>query len=93
MSAYVRILQQMLPPPSPKPEPRTLEARFLEWFNGLPEFTRQRPFSMQEFEAALGIQGRHLSRVLIRLGWVRKRKWDGTSHYHRYWVFQPSANP
>ncbi len=84
MSAYVnqlnRHLKQKLPP-------RTdLRSRFLDWFNSLPEVTRTRAFSMQEFERALGSQGRHISAVLLNMSWQRKRKWDSQGHYHRYWV-------
>ena len=79
-------LQKQLPLPTNKPKVPPLEERVLAWFNGLPEFTRLRPFSMGELEYALKTQGRHISPVLISLGWVRKRKWDSKQHYHRYWV-------
>lgn len=85
-SAYLRSLEKLLPPPASKPKVPPLEARFIDWFNTLPEFTRDRPFSMREFEVALGTQGRHLSAVLLRLGWTRKRQWESKQHYHRYWV-------
>jgi hypothetical protein len=52
----------------------------------LPEFTRNRPFSMSEFEAVLKSQGKHISPVLLELGWQRKRIWSTTGHYHRYWI-------
>lgn len=85
-SAYLRSLEKQLPPPASKPKVPPLEARFLEWFDSLPEFTRRRPFTMVELELALRTQGRHISRVLVSLGWVRKRKWDSKQHYHRYWL-------
>lgn len=90
MSAYVRSLEKLLPPVANKPKVAPLEERFLEWLNSLPEFTRNRPFSMREFELALGTQGRFLSPVLLRLGWVRKRKWSCKQQYHRYW--QPTRS-
>lgn len=86
MSAYLRSLEKLLPPPATKPRVSPLEARFLEWFTTLPEFTRNRPFSMQEFEQALGTQGRFLSPVLLRLGWRRQRRWSSRGQFHRYWL-------
>jgi hypothetical protein len=41
---------------------------------------------MVEIEKALGVPGRLLSATLIDAGWVRKRRWQGTAHYHRYWL-------
>lgn len=84
-SAYLRSLEKLLPPPANKPKVTPLEARFLEWINNLPEFTRDRPFSMREFEVALGTQGRFLSPMLLRLGWRRQRRWSSQGQYHRYW--------
>lgn len=63
-----------------------LRARFLQWFNSLPEVSRNRPFAMIEIEAALHTQGCYISPVLISLGWQRKRKWNSKTQYHRYWV-------
>jgi hypothetical protein len=54
----------------PRPtQPLSLRQRFLNWYHSLPEFTRNRPFSMSEFEAALKSQGKHISPVLLELGW------------------------
>lgn len=85
-SAYLRSLQKMLPPPAAKPTMPPLEERFLAWFNSLPEFIRDRPFSMREFEVALSSQGRFISPVLLRLGWHRQRRWSSQGQYHRYWA-------
>jgi hypothetical protein len=85
-SAYLRHLEKLLPPPVSKPKMPPLEARFREWFNSLPEFTRDRPFSMREFEIALGSQGRFISPVLLRQGWQRQRRWSSRNQYHRYWL-------
>jgi hypothetical protein len=84
-SAYLRSLEKQLPPPASKPKVPPLEERFLAWFNNLPEFTRDRPFSMREFETALGSQGRFISPMLLRLGWQRQRRWSSQGSYHRYW--------
>lgn len=88
-SAYLRSLEKLLPPTTSKPKVPPLEARFVEWFNSIPEFTRDRPFSMHEFEISLGSQGRFISPVLLRLGWQRQRRWSSRGSYHRYW--QPPA--
>jgi hypothetical protein len=69
----------------PQQQASPLQARFVAWYRSLPEVSRQRPFSMQEFEAALGTQGKYLSAVLVDLGWTRKRRWSGT-RYFRYWL-------
>lgn len=63
-----------------------LRARFLAWYNGLPEVSRYRPFAILEIEQALHTQGKYLSPVMISLGWQRKRKWDSKGHYPRYWI-------
>jgi hypothetical protein len=39
-----------------------------------------------EFEAVLMSQGRHISPVLMELGWQRNRMWTTTGQYHLYWV-------
>ncbi len=70
----------------PAPIPSPLKQRFLDWFTSLPEFTRDRPFSMTEFEIALGSRGRFISPVLLALGWQRKRRWSSRGQYHRYWI-------
>lgn len=88
MSAYIKSLQKCLEAEE-LPTPlfnMDLETRFLEWFDSLPEVSRYRAFGMVELEQALGTQGRHLSPVLLSLGWRRKRKWTGSGHYPRYWV-------
>ncbi len=61
-----------------------LEARFTAWFDNLPPEAKNRPFSMSEIENALNSQGRHISSVLVQLGWRRKRVWT-TQRYCRYW--------
>lgn len=86
MSAYIRSLEKLMPDPDRAPPVPPLEVRFLAWFNSLPEFTRNRLWSIQEIAAALGTQPRFLSRLLVAQNWVRKRKWDSRQHYHRYWV-------
>jgi hypothetical protein len=42
--------------------------------------------SSSELEKALGVAGRFLSAVLIEAGWTRKRRWQGTAHYYRFWL-------
>jgi len=84
MSAYVALLKQGIAAQVPASPP--LKQRFLDWFGSLPEPTRERPFSMTEFEKVLGTQGRYISPMLLGLGWQRKRRWSSQGHYHRYWV-------
>jgi hypothetical protein len=74
------------------PRPLSLRDRFLNWYYGLPEFARNRPFSMSEFEAALKTQGKYISPVLLELGWRRERIWSTGGHYHRYWVPPPCSD-
>jgi hypothetical protein len=87
MPAYVRGLIESTAaahPPSPR---STLRDRFVAWYDDLPAVSRDRPFSMVEFERALKTQGRHLSPILLSLGWKRKRRWaSGGGQYNRYWV-------
>jgi hypothetical protein len=70
-------------PPSPLAR---LRDRFVAWYGDLPAVSRDRPFSMLEFERALRTQGRHLSPILLGLGWKRGRRWAaGGGQYNRYW--------
>lgn len=87
-SAYIRSLQRSLDAEAAhevlfKPN---LKQRFIEWFEGVPEISRVRPWSMQEFERALGTQGRFLSPILESLGWERRRKWSSKGANPRYWT-------
>ena len=86
MSAYIAELNRRIAARSPPSQPLSLRERFLNWYRALPAFTRDRPFSMSEFEAALKTQGKYISPVLLELGWRRKRIWITDGHYHRYWV-------
>jgi len=88
-SAYVCSLglhQQSAPAGASKP---TLQDRFVAWYQALPEISKRRPFSMAEFEHALGTQGKYLGPILIRLGWERHRRWASTGEYNRYWTPPP----
>ena len=87
MSAYARGLIESTAaahPPSPR---STLRDRFVAWYGDLPAVSHDRAFSMLEFERALRTQGRHLSPILLSLGWTRKRRWAAAGgQYNRYWV-------
>lgn len=63
-----------------------LADRLQSWHRSLPPVARSRPYAMTELECALKVPGRLLSRALIDAGWTRKRRWDGSLHYYRYWV-------
>ncbi|NPT60491.1 hypothetical protein [Paraburkholderia elongata] len=84
MSAYIKQLNRMMETAAPRQPP--LQQQFMEWYGSLPEIARCRPFSMVEFEKALGTQGKYISPVLLELGWQRKRRWGSLGQYHRYWV-------
>ncbi len=90
MSLYIKTLQQAVAreaeakaaaPPNAK-----LRQRLNAWHGSLPLASRNRPFAMSELEKALGVAGRFLSATLIEAGWTRKRQWQGTTHYYRYWL-------
>lgn len=49
------------------------------------------PYSLSKLEKALGTQGQHLSSILLRLGWGRRRKWTGKAEYLRYWIGRRKA--
>lgn len=88
LSAYIKALYRSLddeaaPAQPPKPD---LKQRFIDWYDGLPEISRNRPFAMVELEKALGTQGKYLSSILLDLGWQRKREWSSKRQYHRYWL-------
>ena len=85
MSAYLRRLTQEKEASVPAPSASPLEVRFLEWFDSLPPIRRGQAFSMQEIEQALKAPGRLISAVLLKHGWVRKRRWVSRDSYVRYW--------
>jgi len=84
VSAYIKQLNRLIATASPVKSP--LQQQFQEWYGSLPQIARNRPFSMTEFEQALGTQGRYISSVLLELGWQRKRRWSSRGQYHRFWV-------
>jgi len=90
MTAYIKSLER-LAVAGQRQNPANLHQRLSAWLTSLPPMTRDRPFSMQEFESALGTQGKYISAVLLNLGWQRKRKWANTGRYHRYWL-PPMSN-
>jgi hypothetical protein len=75
-----------------EPPPSNIHKRLERWFNSLPPVARNRPYAMSELEAALHVPGRFLSATLIEAGWTRKRRWEGTAHYYRYWL-PPGQRP
>jgi hypothetical protein len=85
MSSYIRSLKREMAA-SQSQQRHDLRTRLADWLSSLPPVVRDRPFSMQEFEAAVGTQGKYISAVLLSLGWHRKRQWSNTGRYHRYWV-------
>lgn len=87
-SAYIAGLNRELSEEVEQPlaVSHTLRQQVLDWFDSLPEISRNRPFAMVELEQALGTQGKYLSPILLSLGWSRKRKWTSRGQYHRYWV-------
>ncbi|MFM0231086.1 hypothetical protein [Paraburkholderia sediminicola] len=85
MSAYIENLQRRMDAAMSATK-SSLQQQFVAWYGALPEVTRHRPFSMVEFEQALGTQGKYISPVLLELGWQRKRRWSSRGQYHRYWV-------
>lgn len=85
MSAYIRQLELHCTAPLP-PRLPTLEEQFEQWWASQPLATRSRAYSMQELEKALVTQGRYLSPILVKRGWVRHRCWQHRQHYFRVWL-------
>ena len=74
--------------------PPSLHAKFVAWYGALPPVSRDRRYSMSEFEKALGgTQGKYISPVLLELGWTRKRIWSTRGQYLPYWAPPPVAEP
>ncbi len=90
MSLYIKALQQAVAQQAEAKAAATpnskLRQRLDAWHRSLPLASRDRPFAMSELEKALGVAGRFLSAALIEAGWTRKRRWQGTAHYYRYWL-------
>ncbi len=86
LSGYAAYLRKMTEAQRAQPyKPSSLRDRFTSWYRGLPAVSRDRRFSMAEFEAALKTSGKYISPVLLELGWRRKRVWSTKRQYHRYW--------
>ena len=86
-SAYIaRLNRELQEPTEAESSQRSLQQRFIDWYDALPEISRSRPFAMTELEAALTTQGKYLSPILLKLGWSRARKWSSRGQYHRYWT-------
>lgn len=71
----------------------TYEAQITEWFNRLPPDARNAPRTMAEFINLL--EGRtpgmrahapDVSRILVRLHWIRKRIWHADGEGRRVWL-------
>ena len=90
-SAYITQLNRELERErdTPPPQAPSLSQAFVEWYESLPEVSRQRAYSITEMEQALHTQGKYLSPILLNLGWQRKRKWTSAGQYPRYWVPPP----
>ncbi len=69
-TAYIRSLQSSLEPEASTQQlsKTDLKQRFIDWYQSVPEISRDRPYSMGELERALGTQGRFLSPVLLSPG-------------------------
>jgi hypothetical protein len=92
MIAYIAELNKQIAAQAPPHQPLSLRQRFLDWYCSLPEFARNRRFAMSELEVALKSQGKHISPVLLELGWQRKRIWSMGGQYHRYWLPPPRSD-
>jgi hypothetical protein len=88
MSLYIALLQRDAERArvAAEPKPSSLRQRLEAWHSSLPPASRNRPFAMVELEQATGVAGRFLSATLIQAGWTRKRRWQGTAHYYRFWL-------
>jgi hypothetical protein len=71
----------------------TYEAQITEWFSRLPPAARVAPRTMAEFINLLdgrtpGMRAHapDVSRILSRLGWVRRRIWKADGEGRRVWV-------
>jgi hypothetical protein len=57
MTTYIAPVKKIIAIQSPAPQPLSLRDRFPNWYRELPTFTRNRPFAMSEFEAAVDQRG------------------------------------
>ncbi len=85
-SAYISALNRELGAETVVLSTPDLKQRFVDWFDNVPEVSRNRRYSMIEFERALSTQGRYISPVLLSLGWKRQRDWSSKGQNQRYWV-------
>ncbi|MGL5839777.1 MAG: hypothetical protein ACRCY3_14895 [Sphingorhabdus sp.] len=85
-SAYISALNRELGNETLPLSTPDLKQRFLAWLDSVPEVSRNRRYSIVEFERALSTQGRYISPVLLSLGWTRQRDWSSKGQNQRYWV-------
>lgn len=64
---------------------KPLQVRINEWWLGLPDSERYKPFMMSEFVNKFQAAPAKIGTALHYLGWERKRGW-GKGSYSRYWL-------
>jgi hypothetical protein len=78
----------------PKRKPgNTYEAQITEWLRRLPPAARNAPRTMAEFinmldgrTQGMAAHAPDVSRILMQLGWVRKRIWSADGEGRRVWI-------
>lgn len=87
MSAYINQLKQVVAQAEAVHDGMTItERKFEKWWAAQPEATRNRPYSMSELAAQVGVAANVLTFTLTERGWTRKRQWQHRTHYFRLWV-------
>ena len=87
MSVYINRLKQASEQAQASHDCRTIpESKFDRWWAGQPKATRQRPYSMSELAAQIGVASNVLTFTLTARGWTRSRKWQNKAHYYRLWT-------
>jgi hypothetical protein len=65
---------------------KPLHVKIQDWHGSLPHPHRKPHYTMDELVQQFNMAPRFIGEALHKLGWQRKRKWDGGGPYGRYWI-------
>lgn len=65
---------------------RSLDQKIHDWYTELPPQERRLYYTMDDFVLLFDSAPGRIGTALHRLGWERRRRWNGSGTYGRYWV-------
>ena len=65
---------------------RPLELKIRDWYAALPPHERRPQYTMDDLVLIFNAAPGRIGTALHRAGWVRGRRWTGSTSYARYWI-------